>query len=139
MPLINFYLDYFAQGKPAYVKIEHMEFADAIELVRSSGGIPVIAHPGLNLKGQEDKVVELLDGGAAGLEVFNNYHNHGQVLYFADLVMKRGAMMTCGSDFHGKTKPLISIGQFTALDTCSNYLGRCLDTLLHHRDKKQFP
>ena len=54
MPLINFYLDYFAQGKPAYVKIEHMDFVDAVALVRSNGGIPIIAHPGLNLKGREE-------------------------------------------------------------------------------------
>jgi len=35
MPYINFYLDFFAQGKPAYVKIQHMNYSDAIELVKS--------------------------------------------------------------------------------------------------------
>ena len=74
MPYINFYHDFFAQGKPAYVKIDYMDFHDAINLVRSNGGIPIIAHPGMNLKGKEELVVELLDNGAEGLEVFNNYH-----------------------------------------------------------------
>ncbi|MCK5694559.1 MAG: PHP domain-containing protein, partial [Bacteroidales bacterium] len=45
MPLINFYLDFFAQGKPAYVKIEHLDFHDAVALVRNNGGIPIVAHP----------------------------------------------------------------------------------------------
>jgi predicted metal-dependent phosphoesterase TrpH len=137
MPLINFYLDYFAQGKPAYVKIEHMGFADAIELVRSRGGIPVIAHPGLNFKGREDRVAELMERGAAGLEVFNNYHSSRQTSYFAGLVKERGALMTCGSDFHGKTKPLISIGQFTALNQFGTYLESCLNTIQNHHVKKQ--
>jgi len=126
MPLINFYLDYFAQGKPAYVKIEHMAFQEAVSLVRSNGGIPVVAHPGHNLKGSEQVVNELLDLGAAGLEVFNNYHNIKQVNYFADLCRNRKVIMTCGSDFHGKNKPLISIGQYSSPEQYREYLQQSL-------------
>jgi predicted metal-dependent phosphoesterase TrpH len=130
MPLINFYLDFFAQGKPAYVEIKHMEYAEAIDLVRSNGGIPIVAHPGLNLKGREDVVQELLDHGAAGMEVFNNYHNDEQVAYFADLCKKRNGLMTCGSDFHGKNKPLISIGSYGETDPHRDYLEQSLTRLL---------
>ncbi|WP_419510418.1 PHP domain-containing protein [Alistipes sp.] len=112
MPYINFYLDYFAQGRPAFVPVEYMDFREAVELVRDNGGIPVVAHPGLNFRGRESVAGELLDGGAAGLEVFNNYHDAGQAAYFASLVLQKSAVMTCGSDFHGKTKPLIAIGRF---------------------------
>ncbi len=80
MPLINFYLDFFAQGKPAYVKIEHLDFKVAVDLVRSNGGIPVVAHPGLNLEGREEVAEELLDHGSSGLEVFNNYHHPDQAV-----------------------------------------------------------
>jgi predicted metal-dependent phosphoesterase TrpH len=113
MPLINFYLDYFAQGKPAYVPVKHLPYDDAISLVRDHGGIPVVAHPGLNFKGKEQLVEELLNQGAAGLEVFNNYHSSEQVDYFARLTDSRKAKMTCGSDFHGKIKPLIQMGQYS--------------------------
>ena len=129
MPLVNFYLDYFAQGKPAYVPIEHLPFRDAIALVREHGGIPVIAHPGLNFKGKEQEVEELLDLGAAGLEVFNNYHNEKQVEYFARLTMQRKTLMTCGSDFHGKIKPLISLGQYLPTQNFEKELNNSLRQL----------
>lgn len=112
MPYINFYLDYFAQGKPAFVPIHYISFWDAIQMIKDNGGIPIVAHPGLNLRGKEQIAEKLLDNGAEGLEVFNNYHSIEQISYFASLVQQRGDRMTCGSDFHGKTKPLIQIGQF---------------------------
>ena len=112
MPYINFYLDFGAQGRPAFVPMEYMNFRDAVELVRDNGGVPVVAHPGLNLRGRERIVEKLLERGAEGLEVFNNYHDDRQIAYFAPLVRRRGALMTCGSDFHGKTKPLIHVGRF---------------------------
>ena len=112
MPYINFYLDFGAQGRPAFVPMEYMNVRDAVELVRDNGGVPVVAHPGLNLRGRERIVEKLLERGAEGLEVFNNYHDDRQIAYFAPLVRRRGALMTCGSDFHGKTKPLIHVGRF---------------------------
>ncbi len=130
MPLINFYLDFFAQGKPAYVKIDHLDFKEAVALVRSNGGIPIVAHPGLNLKGKEEVVNELIDHGAEGLEVFNNYHNNKQVAYFASETRKRAALMTCGSDFHGKNKPLISLGHYNFLESYRDYLDRSVNSIL---------
>lgn len=112
MPYINFYLDYFAQNKPAFVPISYISFRDAVQLVKKNGGTPIVAHPGLNLKGREQFAERLLDEGAEGLEVFNNYHTTEQSNYFGTLVRQRHAVMTYGSDFHGKTKPLIQIGQF---------------------------
>lgn len=128
MPCINFYLDYFAQGRPAWVPVEYMPFHEAVELVRDNGGVPVVAHPGLNLKGRERVVEELLDRGAAGLEAFNNYHTAEQAAWFAETVSRRGAWMTAGSDFHGKTKPAIRIGEYP-LD--ERYAGRLADFVDH--------
>ena len=130
MPYINFYLDYFAQGKPAYVKIEHMSFMEAVEIIKNSGGIPVVAHPGLNFKDKEKLVSELLKEGATGLEVFNNYHDTDQMEYFASLCRKSGSLMTGGSDFHGKTKPLIEIGGYPILDSFKNYLNHSIETII---------
>ena len=129
MPYINFYLDYFAQGKPAYVKIEHMPFIEAVELIRNSGGIPVVAHPGLNFKEKEKLVSELLKEGAAGLEVFNNYHSSDQMEYFASLCRKSDSLMTGGSDFHGKTKPLINIGEYPILHSFQNDLNQSIERI----------
>ncbi|MCK4746458.1 MAG: phosphatase, partial [Bacteroidales bacterium] len=111
-PYLNFYLDFFAQGKPAHVKISYMDFKEAVDLVLGNGGIPIVAHPGFNYKGKEENASALLDMGAAGLEVFNNYHDRAQIDYFATLVQQKNALMTCGSDFHGKNKPSIEIGNY---------------------------
>jgi 3',5'-nucleoside bisphosphate phosphatase len=126
MPYINFYLDFFAQGKPAYVKIDYMDFNDAVELVKVNNGIPIVAHPGINLKGKEAVTTELLDRGAEGLEIFNNYHDFSQIEFFADLVINRSSLMTCGSDFHGRTKPLIEIGKFKTIEKYSQYLHKSI-------------
>ena len=128
MPYINFYLDYFAQGRPAFVPVEYMDYRDAVELVRDNGGVPVVAHPGLNFRGREEVAGQLLDRGAAGLEVFNNYHTPEQAVYFTSLVLSKGALMTCGSDFHGKTKPRIAVGRFPA---DSRFDGRLSDFVNH--------
>lgn len=128
MPYINFYLDYFAQGRPAFVPVEYMSFRDAVELVRDNGGVPVVAHPGLNLRGRERVAEELLDRGAAGLEAFNNYHTPKQAVWFAETVCRRGAWMTAGSDFHGKTKPAIRIGEFPQQE---RYGQRLIDFVDH--------
>ena len=134
MPYINFYLDYFAQGKPAFVPIQYMSFRHAVEMIKDNGGIPIVAHPGLNLKGREQIAEKLLDNGAKGLEVFNNYHQSNQISYFASLVQRQKAIMTCGSDFHGKTKPLINIGQFNFEGQFEDYLKESIHLHLYNNN-----
>jgi predicted metal-dependent phosphoesterase TrpH len=130
MPYINFYLDYFAQGKPAYDKIEHISYEEAVELVVRNGGIPVVAHPGANLRGQETLITGLLDRGAGGLEVFNNYHDQDQIIYFCETGMQRKALMTCGSDFHGKNKPLIQPGKYRVDKHYLEYINQSTKELM---------
>ena len=126
MPYINFYHDFFAQGKPAYVKIDYMDYCEAIRLVKNNGGTSIIAHPGMNLKGKETIAIELLEYGAEGLEVFNNYHTDTQIEYFAELAMQKSVLMTGGSDFHGKNKPLIDIGKYKTNTKYDEYLHRSI-------------
>lgn len=115
MPYINFYLDYFAQGKAAYVKIDFMPYEKTISLIRNHKGIPIIAHPGANLRKREEVIHKLIRGGALGLEAFNNYHDFDQIEYFAGVAVQQGLLLTCGSDFHGKNKPLIKPGGYKRL------------------------
>jgi predicted metal-dependent phosphoesterase TrpH len=132
MPYINFYLDYFAQGKPAYVKVEFMHFDEAVSLLKANHGIPVVAHPGINLKGKEEVVDRLLDHGAEGLEVFNNYHDLDQIRYFADKALHRKVLATCGSDFHGKTKPLISPGSYKSIGSYHAFVNQSIRALMRN-------
>jgi 3',5'-nucleoside bisphosphate phosphatase len=137
MPYLNFYHDFFAQAKPAYVKIHYISFQEAIDLVKSNGGTAVIAHPGLNFKGKEELIIELIDAGADGLEVFNNYHDVTQIGYLANLSVQKSVLMTCGSDFHGKNKPLIDIGKFKTLGRYCDYLDKSIRHLTDEGGKKK--
>jgi hypothetical protein len=132
MPYINFVRDYFIQGRPAYVKIEFIPFRDAVNLIRKHGGIPVIAHPGANLRNQEEVILDLLDEGAGGLEAFSNYHDPGQIVYFAEIAIKKRVLLTCGSDFHGKNKPLIKPGSFNRLSQFEDEVDQSIRILLNH-------
>jgi len=130
MPSLNFYLDFFAQGKPAYVKIDLMDYADVLQLINNNKGVAVIAHPGLNFRGREEVIKDLLKMGAKGIEALNNYHDEDQIQFFAEVAIKNSAIMTCGSDFHGRTKPLIRLGEFRKIDRYDAYVVESVEELL---------
>lgn len=111
MPYVNFYWDLCSQGKPAYVPIEYMNLKNAISLVKDNGGIPVIAHPAQNLK-DLNLIDDIIAAGVEGIEVFSNYHSADQVDFFHKKALEKKLIITCGSDFHGKYKPAIKLGQF---------------------------
>ena len=108
-PYVNFYWDYFSQGKPAYVPIEYISLSEGVELIKSAGGISVLAHPGQNLKGDYGFLEELIKTGINGIEAYSSYHSQEDAQYFADIAQKNKLLITCGSDFHGKIKPAISL------------------------------
>jgi len=110
MPYLNFYLDFFAQGKIAHVPIEYLSLKAAINLVKDTGGIPIIAHPGINLKNNMEMLDFIIKEGIEGIEVFSNYHTSREIDYFYKKAKEYGLLITCGSDFHGKYKPGIEIG-----------------------------
>lgn len=110
-PFVNFYWDYYAQGKPCYVEIVFPTMIETIALIKKHGGVAVLAHPGNNLKGQFEIFDEMVDAGIEGVEAFSNYHSVETVEYFYNKGKQRNLLITCGSDYHGKTKPAISLGE----------------------------
>ena len=109
-PYVNFYWDFYAKGKPCYVPMVYPKMVDIIPLIQSGGGVPVLAHPGNNLKNDYTIVEELIRQGIEGLEAFSNYHDDKANEYFYHMCRKHNLLVTCGSDFHGKTKPAIEVG-----------------------------
>lgn len=112
MPFVNFYWDYFSQGKAAYIPMTFITLQEAIKMIKDAGGIPVIAHPGNNLKGNKDMIDELIKVGIEGIEVYSSYHTEEDREYFYHKAKEMGLIITCGTDFHGKNKPHINIGHF---------------------------
>ncbi len=115
-PYVNFYWDYCAQGKPAYVEVEFIKLQEAIKVIEENGGVPILAHPGKNVK-ENGGLLEAIRGcGIKGIEVYSSYHSTKQIFFYKDFARRYNLLLTCGSDFHGKTKPSISIGDASCED-----------------------
>ncbi|MGL4106597.1 PHP domain-containing protein [Clostridium sp. LP20] len=112
MPYVNFYWDYFSQGKPAYIHIEYIDLSKALSLIKDNGGVAIIAHPGNNLKHNRNIIDELISLGIDGIEVFSSYYNKDDIEFFYNKCITEDLLISCGSDFHGKNKPNIDIGKF---------------------------
>ena len=109
-PYVNFYWDYCAQGKAAYAEVNFISLQEAISIIEESGGIPILAHPGNNIKENINLLEQIISCGIKGIEVYSSYHSKEQVEFYKKFSLKHKLLLTCGSDFHGKTKPSIVIG-----------------------------
>lgn len=110
-PYVNFYWDYYAQGKPCYVPMTYPSLAACVETIHRNGGIAVLAHPAVNLRGREALLDGILRLGLDGIEAYSSYHTPEQVARFRAVAEANGLLCTCGSDFHGKTKPSVTLGK----------------------------
>jgi 3',5'-nucleoside bisphosphate phosphatase len=105
---------YLARGKPAYAPKFRLLPERAIEIIRSAGGVPIMAHPSQTLcdgPGLEKLVKELVDLGLEGIEAYYPGHSHSQTKRYKQLAKKFGLVLSGGSDFHGTIKPGIALGR----------------------------
>lgn len=109
-PYVNFYWDFFAQGQPAYVPIHFISLTEGVKLLHDAGGIAVLAHPGQNLQGDYAFLEQIIETDIDGIEAYSSYHGHVEAALFDNFAQQHGLLVTCGSDFHGKTKPSIPLG-----------------------------
>jgi predicted metal-dependent phosphoesterase TrpH len=90
---------YLNPGTPAFVPRLKLEPFEAIKMIRSAFGIPVLAHPGL--LHSSNLIDQLISYGLMGIEVYYPLHTPFQVEYYSYLCEKNGLVPTGGSDFHG--------------------------------------
>ena len=84
-----------------------MSALESVELIHQSGGLAVVAHPGLN---RTDEIIPaLVDAGLDGIECFHTKHSTVMAERYLELAEKHRLLVTGGSDCHGfsKNKPLI--------------------------------
>lgn len=98
------FTSYLVKGKPAYVKGFKLNYKETLELINTSGGIPVLAHPGQMCRGLgiEKIIKDLKCYGLKGIEVYHPSHTKEQTNYFYNLATKYKLCITGGSDYHGK-------------------------------------
>ncbi|MCD4782445.1 MAG: PHP domain-containing protein [Candidatus Eremiobacteraeota bacterium] len=91
---------YIGSNAPCYVPRKKIKPKEAVKLILSAGGIPVLAHPGL-MKDFDGKFPLLLSAGLMGIEAYYPRHSHLQIDYFVRVAKKHNLLVTAGTDYHG--------------------------------------
>ena len=94
---------YIGKGCPAYVPRYKLSPIDAIRLIKSANGLPVMAHP-ITLPGLVELrpwLPELCEAGLVGLETYYGPYTHEQEEELRTLASAHNLIPTGGSDFHG--------------------------------------
>ena len=100
---------YLASGKPAYVEKARFQIAEAVELIRSAGGVTSVAHPAI-YPDHSSIVPQLLDAGVDAVEVLHPDIDEIERERYTNLARFRGKFTTGGSDDHGKVKKVETLG-----------------------------
>lgn len=111
------------KGKPAYVANFRLEAGEIIDLIKNSGGTPVLAHPKLIYN--DELVEELLRNGIEGIEAIYPRHDEEDTRRYLAMAEKYHLLVTGGSDFHGIPGRLPeALGEFTVPDSYAEELYR---------------
>ena len=96
------------RNKPAFVPKWKIPVAQVVQLIRTVGGVAVLAHPGL--AGVDRRIEELVQQGIQGLEVFHSTHSATATQRYEEMAHRYSLLITGGSDCHGKTKGAPTMG-----------------------------
>ncbi|MDD2657764.1 MAG: PHP domain-containing protein [Candidatus Pacebacteria bacterium] len=99
---------HIGDNRPAYVLGFRFSPRQAIELIKSAGGIPVLAHP--YSIDDDSAITEFIKEGIMGLEVYYPEHTQGMINFYLGLAKEHNLLLTGGSDCHGGAKPQVLIG-----------------------------
>jgi predicted metal-dependent phosphoesterase TrpH len=102
---------YLGPGCPGYAPKFKQTPYEAIDLIRSSGGVAVMAHPMLTQK--DELIPGLVKAGLKGLEVYYPNCMPTVTQFYEGIAKKHGLIATGGSDAHGKDKAYTYIGKQT--------------------------
>lgn len=99
---------YIGYDSPAYVEKLMMSPREVFELIRSAGGIPVLAHPGITAVDQ--RLGEFRRDGLLGIEVFHSEHPASVSQSYMRYAKTHNLAFTGGSDFHSASHNKSEIG-----------------------------
>ena len=99
---------YLGESGKAFVPKEMITPLQAIDIIHQAGGLACIAHPGVDIP--DDTVLELLNYGLDGIEVYHPKHSKTDIEHYLDMARKHQLFVTGGSDSHGLRMLDITIG-----------------------------
>ena len=100
--------NYIGDTCPAYVPKEQKKFQDMINLIHTCNGLAVIAHPGI--QGLEKELPDMKRQELDGVEVFHPDHSSSLIQKLLTAANDLSLLITGGSDYHGKTKENLHLG-----------------------------
>ncbi|WP_319406505.1 PHP domain-containing protein [uncultured Desulfosarcina sp.] len=105
---------FLGKNRPAYVEKHRVPMKEAIEAIKTAGGVAVLAHPYLNgvtdLNTFEPFLLTLMDMGLEGIEAVYPEHPEEATAHYFQLATKHNLLITGGTDFHGAITPGIQMG-----------------------------
>ncbi len=104
---------YIGDHCPCFVPREKVTPVDAVKLILSAGGIPILAHPVLYHMSDEDLdtlTVLLAEAGLVALEAIYSTYTAFDERKMRALARKYNLLVSGGSDFHGANKPGLDLG-----------------------------
>jgi len=107
------FTDLLHNNSPYYVAHLAPTPEDAISMIRSAGGVAVIAHPFASHRGKVLSAADFLplkNAGLNGIEVNHRDHNNEERNALADIARELDLVVTGASDYHGTGK-LNSLGE----------------------------
>lgn len=96
-----------------YKPSEHLQLTDAVKFLREIKAVPIIAHP---LKDTDEETLrsilpELIEAGLLGIEAFHSSYSDEKITASLKIAEDFGLFVSGGSDYHGKNKPDINLGE----------------------------
>ena len=105
---------FLKKGAPAYVDKFRFTSKEALHFIHESRGVAVLAHPntlGVGRYSELEKViVQLVDEGLQGIEVYYPEHSSAEVAQYKILADRYNLLSTGGTDYHGIEKNELDIG-----------------------------
>lgn len=99
---------YLKEGAVAYVKGANFSAEEGIDLIHRAGGKAFLAHP--HLQKRENIIRDLLRLPFDGIECYYAKIPASQEEKWLTIAREKGLLISGGSDFHGESKPMISLG-----------------------------
>ncbi|WP_165000327.1 PHP domain-containing protein [Anaerophilus nitritogenes] len=93
---------FLTRGREAFVERFKLSVEEAIDIIKKSGGIPTLAHPGL--LDESIFIDDLIKKGFLGIEVYHREHDSQHEEIFFKKAKEYNLFVTGGSDYHDDQK-----------------------------------